>query len=171
MLCPQKMPLILGRSDSGIYAPSLAGFKSTPPRFTSSVSSMGVSTRLPPLRRRSSLILSPTSLPTAIMAVAMVMPSAIARRATLLRRFCRRNDSKSRRKNMSMRELRKLRPEVSDIDHNGIAGLRHVQGNRVAATALAHALRVDGSSAVLANQPLGPFIKADRAANFTGVKQ
>src|SRR6478609_5843916 len=113
---------------------------------------MGVSTRFPPLRRRSSLILSPTSLPTAIMAVAMVIPRAIARRATLLRRFCRRNDSKSRRKNMSVRELRELGPEVSDIYHNGIAILCRVQWNGIAATTLAHALRVNGSSAVLADE-------------------
>src|SRR5450432_43348 len=170
MLCPQKMLLILGRSDSAMNAPSLAGLRLTPPRFTSSVSSIGVRTRLPPLRRRSSLILSPTSLPTAIMAVAIVMPRAMARSATLLRRFCRRNDSKSRRKNMSVRELRELGPEVSDIDQNRIASLGGVQRNGVTSTALAYTLRVNGRRTVLADQTLRALVKANGTTNLTGVK-
>src|SRR6185312_14835923 len=171
MLCPQNVPLILGRSLSEMNAPSLAGFRFTPPRLTSSVSSMGVITRLPPLRRRSSSILSPTSLPTASMAVAMVMPRAMAKRATLLRLFCRRNDSNSRRKNISVRELRELRLQVRQVDHDGVALLDCMQRNGIAASRLAHALRVNGSGAVLTDYPGGTLVEPDRAADLAGIEK
>ena len=64
---------------------------------------------------------------------------------------------------MSMRELRKLRPEVSDINHNGIAVPAAVcSGIGIATTALADALRVNGRGTVLADEPLGSLYKSRR---------
>src|SRR5262249_48928500 len=157
--------------DSAMNAPSLAGFKSTPPRLTSSVSSIGVITRLAPVERSSWLILSPIPAATAIMAVAMLMPSAMARKATLLRRFCRRNDSKRNRKNMSVRELPGLRGQVRDTDHNGAAiGDDRGQRNRIAAARLAYALRIHRGCTILTNDSLRAFVKAYAATNLAGIK-
>ena len=93
MLLCQKVPLIFGRSASLRKAPSLGGFKLTPPISTSNVSSWGVTSRFAPMVRSSRLILSPISVATAIIAVATVTPSVMAAPASNLRRFWRRKDS------------------------------------------------------------------------------
>src|SRR5690242_4678706 len=160
MLWPQNVLLIFCKSASLMKAPSLAGFRLTPPRFTSRVSSIGVMSRFPPFRRRSASILSPTSAPTAIMAVAILIPRAMARRATLLRRFWRRKDSKSSRKNISVRKYRGVGLQFSDIDHHQVTLLAGFQRNRVAAAALTNALRIDWSGAVLAHQTARSLIEA-----------
>src|SRR5215470_14700593 len=99
--------------------------------------------RLAPVARNSWLILSPIPAAIAIMAVAMAMPRAIASRATLLRRFCRRNDSKRSRRNISVRELPGLPRQVSDADHNSGAVMGRGKRNGVTPTRLAYALGID----------------------------
>src|SRR5215470_3188816 len=153
-------------------APSLAGFTLTPPRLTSSVSSIGVMTRLAPVERSSWLILSPIPAATAIMAVAIVMPSVMARKATILRRFCRRNDSNKSRKNMSVRELTGLGSQVGDADHNRVAvgGRSGMKRYGIASTGLTDALGIHRRRAVLADDPLRAFVKPDAAADLAGVE-
>ena len=107
--------------------------------------------------------------PTAIIAVAMLMPSAMASSATLLRRFCLRNDSNNNRRNITLRTVQSAAPGQRRKSQRN----RHpvpLQRNRVAAAGLAHALRVNGRSAVFADEPGRALIKADAAAYLAGVK-
>src|ERR1700682_5606193 len=171
MLWPKNMLFSLIRSDSGMYAPSLAGFNVTPPRFTSSVSSIGVNTRLALPLRSSWLSLSPTSVLTAIIAVAMLIPSAMASSATPLRRFWRRNDSNTRRRNMMLPgelcgSLCKI--GAGDDRRGAVAGC--VERKRITTPGLAHTLRINRRRAVLANQSIWTFVKTDGPANPASVK-
>src|SRR5882724_1544797 len=103
MLLCQKTDLILGRSDSGRYAPELAGPKSTPPISRGSESASGVTTRLAPRDLNSSESRSPTSSETLSVAVATAMPSESA---AAVRNWRRVKLSAMRRRNMAIREQR-----------------------------------------------------------------
>src|SRR5205807_9470739 len=102
MLFFQKSFLILIKSDSWIKMPSLAGFRSTPPIFTSRLSAAGVIRRFALPVRNSWLSLSPISVATEIMAVVMLMPRVMASTANALRRTWRRKDSNKRRANIRL---------------------------------------------------------------------
>src|SRR5437763_2817840 len=170
MLWPQKIPFIRSKSDSRIKAPALAGFRSTPPRFTSRLSSMGVTTKLALCARSSTFILSPMSVATAIMAVLMLMPSAIANSANALRRVWRRKDSNRGRTNIGLpREYLCLLPQIIRGDHDGITHSFCFEWNRITSARLAHALRIDGRSTVLAGNSGGAFVETDRAADQAGI--
>src|SRR5882724_8166463 len=106
MLLCQKTDLILGRSDSGRYAPELAGRKSTPPISRGSESASGVTTRFAPRDLNSSESRSPTSSETLSAAVATAMPSESAAAVRNLRRGRRVKLSAMRRRNMAIREQR-----------------------------------------------------------------
>src|SRR5437016_8004079 len=106
MLLCQKTDLILGRSDSGRYAPELAGRKSTPPISRGSESASGVTTRFAPRALNSSESRSPTSSETLSAAVATAMPSESAAAVRNLRRGRRAKLSAMRRRNMAIRGQR-----------------------------------------------------------------
>src|SRR5437667_2247284 len=157
------MPLMCVNSDSRIKAPELAGFRFTPPRFTSRLSSTGVTTKLALCARSSTFILSPMSVATAIMAVLMLMPRAIASSANALRRVWRRNDSNRRRTNMGLPcEDLCLPGQLVGGDHDGIAHNFCLERDGIASARLTHTLRIDRRSAVLARNPRGAFIEAYR---------
>jgi hypothetical protein len=67
-------------------------------------------------------------------------------------------------------ELSSLLRQVSDGNHNVISILFHVQRNGVATAGLAHALRVNGRSTVLADEAGRALIKSNAAADLAGVK-
>src|SRR5579863_3581607 len=100
MLLCQKTDLILGRSDSGRYAPELAGRKSTPPISSGSESASGVTTRFAPSDLNSSESRSPTSSETLSAAVATAMPSDSAAAVRNFRRGRRVKLSAISRKNI-----------------------------------------------------------------------
>src|SRR5260221_3787017 len=100
MLLCQKTDLILFRSDSGKYAPELAGRKSTPPISSGSESASGVTTRFAPSDLNSSESRSPTSSETLSAAVATAIPSESAAAVSSLRRGRRVKLSAISRKNI-----------------------------------------------------------------------
>src|SRR5882724_7486900 len=144
LLC-QKVPRIWGRSASFRKAPSLGGFRFTPPISTSKVSSWGVTMRLAPYVRNSRLILSPISVATAIIAVATATPRAMATPASNLRRACRRNDSYTRRGNiLFLFEVVAARRYVRLRDDHRVAGDLSFERDGIAAAGHADRLRING---------------------------
>src|SRR5437879_12810479 len=60
--------------------------------------------------------------------------------------------------------------DVGVLNDDGVGGLRGFQRHWVAATCRADGLRIDRSSAVLADHTVAFFIEAYRAADFAGVE-
>src|SRR5690348_4918985 len=104
------------------------------------------------------------------MAVAMLIPRAMASSASDFRRFWRRKDSSRRRSNIPARKLPGLGLGVGRADHDTATCFLCPQRNGVAAAALAYALRIHRRRAVLADQSAASFVKAHSSADLAGVE-
>src|SRR5438067_6874243 len=75
-----------------------------------------------------------------------------------------------RRRNILFLEVSYDRLQIGLLDDHRIAALAGVERDRITSTALAHTLRIHGSSTVLADKPLRCLVITDRAADLAGIE-
>src|SRR5205823_2798096 len=94
----------------------------------------------------------------------------IASSANALRRVWRRKDSNRRRTNIGLPcKYLCLFGKIVCGDHNGITHSFCFDWNRIASARLAHTLRIDRRSAVLAGDSRGALVEAHRSADRAGI--